>query len=82
MIKTLKDILKERTSPFDVFDYYYATPGATERLIEGISSKFLPLCLIYIRDTPFARPLKHDWWVPIVSSSVINNWILIRCVTP
>jgi hypothetical protein len=48
MIKTLKDILKERTSPFDVFDYYYATPGATERLIEGISSKFLPLCLIYL----------------------------------
>jgi len=48
MIKTLKDILKERTSPFDVFDYYYATPGATERLIEGISSKFFLLCLIYL----------------------------------
>lgn len=48
MIKTLKDILKERTSPFDVIDYYYATPGATERLIEGISSKFFLLCLIYL----------------------------------
>jgi hypothetical protein len=48
MIKTLKDILKERTSHFDVLDYYDAIPGATERLIEGISSEFFLLCLIYL----------------------------------
>ncbi|KAF9681301.1 hypothetical protein SADUNF_Sadunf06G0211700 [Salix dunnii] len=47
MIKILKYILQERTSPLDVIVYYYETLEASERFVEEISSKFL-LCFIYL----------------------------------